>query len=63
VIDTGETAHVSQFQKGDLSEVAIEETTFKGTRVYIDPAELLPLHASTSGIAFLSASPSEILRA
>ncbi len=57
VVDTGETAHVSHFQKGGLSEVLIEETTFNGTRVYIDPAELLPLHASASGIAFLSAKP------
>lgn len=59
VVDTGETAHVSHFQKGGLSEVLIEETTFNGTRVYIDPAELLPLHASASGIALLSAMPFE----
>ena len=57
VQDTGETAHSSHIQKGGLSEVAIVETSFKGTRVYIDPAELLPLHASASGLAYLSALP------
>jgi len=56
VADTGETAHASHSQKnGELSVVAIAETSFKGTRVYIDPAAFLPLHASASGIAFLSA--------
>ena len=56
VVDTGETAHASHSQQnGELSVVAIEETSFKGTRVYIDPAAFLPLHASASGIAFLSA--------
>lgn len=54
VADTGETAHLTHFQNESLSEVAIEETSFRGTRVYIDPAEPLPLHASASGIAFLS---------
>ncbi|MEL7154013.1 MAG: helix-turn-helix domain-containing protein [Pseudomonadota bacterium] len=60
VEDTGETAHASHIQNGGLSEVAIVETSFKGTRVYIDPSELLPLHASASGLAYLSAlSPLE----
>ncbi|WGI22287.1 IclR family transcriptional regulator [Amylibacter sp. IMCC11727] len=54
VQDTGETAHLTHIQDGGLSEVQIVETTVKGTRVYIDPAALLPLHATASGIAFLS---------
>jgi DNA-binding IclR family transcriptional regulator len=51
---TGETAHLTHIQDAGLSEVQIVETTIKGTRVYIDPADLLPLHATASGIAFLS---------
>ena len=42
VLDTGETAHLSHIQDGALSEVQIVETTINGTRVYIDPAALLP---------------------
>jgi IclR family acetate operon transcriptional repressor len=54
VKDTGETAHLTHVQGTALSEVQIVETTVKGTRVYIDPASLLPLHATASGIALLS---------
>lgn len=54
VQDTGETAHLTHIQDGGMSEVQIVETTVKGTRVYIDPAALLPLHATASGIAYLS---------
>lgn len=54
VQDTGETAHLTHIQGTTLSEVQIVETTVKGTRVYIDPAAPLPLHATASGTAFLS---------
>lgn len=56
VAATGETAHISTFVAGKLMTTAVVETTFKGTRVYIDPAEPLPFHATGSGIAFLSHS-------
>lgn len=52
---TGETAHASEYINGQLMTTAIVETNIRGTRVYIDAAEPLPLHASGSGIAFLSA--------
>lgn len=55
VSQTGETAHLSQIQGNHLSQVQIVETAVKATRVYIDPIEPLPLHASASGIAYLSA--------
>jgi DNA-binding IclR family transcriptional regulator len=55
VEQTGETAHLTHFQAAGMAEVAIVETAFKGTRVYIDPAEVVPLHATASGIAYLSA--------
>lgn len=54
VEDTNETAHLSHFNNDSLTQVAIEETSFRGTRVYIDPSEPLPLHATASGIAYLS---------
>ena len=56
VKQTGETAHATRFSEDKLWQVSIVETTVKGTRVYVDPAEPLPIHASASGIAFLSAS-------
>lgn len=62
VRDTGETAHASHAQPGGMSAVAIVETSFKGTRVYIDPAEVLPLHATGSGVAYLSALPEDEAR-
>ena len=50
VADTGETAHASHSQKnGELSVVAIAESSSSSS------AAFLPLHASASGIAFLSA--------
>lgn len=53
---TGETAHAAQFINGVLSNSAIVDSSIRGTRVYIDPSEFLPFHATASGIAFLSAS-------
>lgn len=52
---TGETAHLTRFAGGGMHELAIVETTARGTRVFIDPAEVLPLHATASGIAYLAA--------
>jgi IclR family transcriptional regulator, acetate operon repressor len=54
VADCGETAHLSHFNHDSLTHIAVEETSFRGTRVYIDPAEPLTLHATASGIAYLS---------
>ena len=54
VAETGETAHLSHVNGDSLTQIAIEETAFRGTRVYIDPAEPLSLHGTASGIAFLS---------
>lgn len=63
VTDTGETAHLTEYSGGSMSEVAIVETQVRGTRVFIDPAELLPLHASASGIAWLAASADSVVDA
>ncbi len=54
VDETGETAHLSHYDNGHLATVAVVETRLHSTRVYLDPAQPLPLHASASGIAYLS---------
>lgn len=51
---TGETSHASQYVEGELVTIAVAETKIRGTRVYIDPAEPLPFHATGSGLAYLS---------
>ena len=56
---TGETAHASHCVDNELITVAFVETKIRGTRVYIDPAEPLPFHASGSGIAYLSRTHAE----
>lgn len=58
---TGETAHLSSFLGDTLLTTELVETQVKGTRVYIDPSEPLPFHASASGIAFLAASKPEFV--
>jgi DNA-binding IclR family transcriptional regulator len=59
VQDTRETVHLSHAQGAGLSSVAIVETTVRNTRVYIDPSEILPLHLTASGTAYLSQEPEE----
>ena len=54
---TGETTHCSTLVGGRLMNMGIVETRINGTRVYIDPTEALPFHASASGIAYLTAVP------
>ncbi len=56
---TGETAHASLLVGSNLTTTTIVETRIRGTRVYIDPAAFLPLHATASGIACLSCLPAE----
>ena len=53
--DTGETTHLSRYSNGRLVQgKVIDAPSRGGIRVQIDPAEELPLHATASGIAFLS---------
>ncbi len=54
VKDIDETVHVTHVQANGLSSVCVVETTKRNTRVYIDPAEVLPLHLTASGIVYLS---------
>lgn len=50
---TGETAHASLYSNGRLTTIGTVESK-KGSRVSLRAAETLPMHATASGIAFLS---------
>lgn len=48
---TGETAHASLVSGRDLGTVGVVEST-RSNRVSIEPALVLPMHATASGLAF-----------
>jgi DNA-binding IclR family transcriptional regulator len=52
----GETAHASIAADSMLVSIGIAEP-HRATRVHVDPSEMLPLHATASGIAYLSFAP------
>jgi DNA-binding IclR family transcriptional regulator len=54
--DTNETVHLSRFIGGRLATVHVSESSH-ANRVTIESGAILPLHATASGIAFLSALP------
>ncbi len=54
--ETGETAHASLLSGSTLMTVAISEPP-RATRVWVDPSEPLPLHATASGLAVLAFTP------
>ena len=51
--ETGETAHASLLAGDSLSTIGIAVPQ-RATRVYIDPSQPLPLHATASGLACLA---------
>lgn len=51
--ETGETVHLSEHSRRGLISVHIIEST-KANRVSLPPGEVLPMHATASGIAFLA---------
>ncbi len=53
-LDTGETTHLSRYSNGRLIHGKIINIQSTGLKVHVDAAEELPLHATASGIAFLS---------
>ncbi len=61
--DVGELAHFSLLQGRMLSPVFHHDPCVHGTRVAYDEAELLPLHATSSGLAVLAFAPPEFRRA
>lgn len=50
---TGETSHASLLTGDSLATICVAEPQ-RGTRVYVDPSEPLPLHATASGLACLA---------
>ncbi|RUU56756.1 IclR family transcriptional regulator, partial [Mesorhizobium sp. M2C.T.Ca.TU.009.01.2.1] len=51
--ETGETVHLSEYSKRGLITVQVIEST-KANRVSVQPGDVLPMHATASGIAFLA---------
>jgi DNA-binding IclR family transcriptional regulator len=49
--ETGETAHASLRSGRDLATVGVAEST-RSHRVSVEPAQVLPLHATASGLAY-----------
>ncbi|MEM8812779.1 MAG: IclR family transcriptional regulator [Pseudomonadota bacterium] len=50
---TGETAHASLAQDTALATIAVAEPK-RAARVFVDPSQPLPYHATASGIAYLA---------
>ncbi|RWA82132.1 MAG: IclR family transcriptional regulator [Mesorhizobium sp.] len=61
-LETGETVHLSEFSAGALLTVHVELSA-KANRVNVDVGQVLPLHGTASGIAFLAASRLEVVSA
>ncbi|MDX8438878.1 IclR family transcriptional regulator [Mesorhizobium australafricanum] len=51
--ETGETVHLSEYSRRGLITVHVVESP-KANRVSVPPGEVLPMHATASGIAFLA---------
>jgi len=60
--EVGELAHASLLQGKVLSPVFHADPRVHGTQVHFDEAALLPLHATSSGIAVLAFAPAEFRR-
>ena len=61
-LETGETVHLSEFSAGALLTVHVDLSS-KANRVNVDVGQVLPLHGTASGIAFLAASKPETVNA
>lgn len=60
--ELGELVHVSLIQGEALSPVVHFDPAAHGTQVHFDEAEMLPLHATASGLAVLAFASDEILQ-
>ena len=61
--ETHETAHFSMLQNGQLTTTAYSYAPQHGTRVTMEDAEKLMLHATSSGLAVLAFSPPDFVEA
>lgn len=59
---SGETVHLSEFSAGALLTVHVELSS-RANRVNVDVGQVLPLHGTASGIAFLAFSRRDIVQA
>lgn len=59
--ELGELVHVSLREGNHMSPLFHHDALIHGTRVYFDEAELLPLHATASGLAMLAFGPENLL--
>ncbi len=57
----GESMHLSLLQQGKLQTALALETTRYTVRVSLDPAEILPINATASGLCLLSFGPAHLL--
>jgi DNA-binding IclR family transcriptional regulator len=57
---TGETAHASLRDGRELGTVGIAESA-RTTRVHLEPGQLLPIHATASGIVYAAFARPEVL--
>lgn len=60
--ELGELVHVSLLQGNMMSPLFHADTQSHGTRVHFDEAEMLPIHATSSGIAMLAYGPKKLLQ-
>lgn len=56
---TGETAHASLPDGNALVTLAIA-VPYRSTRVFVDPAQRLPFHATASGVVFLASAEPQL---
>ena len=59
--EAGELAHASLLQGPMLTPVFHADPKRHGTQVHFDEAEMLPLHATSSGLAVLAYAPQSLL--
>lgn len=62
VDDVRETAHVTELQGTMLSPVYCQDSLYQSTRVHVNPTEMLPLHATSSGKVVLAFSDDDLLK-
>lgn len=53
--ETGETTHACLYSGSAMTTIAVAEP-IRSTRVFVDPSQPLPVHATASGLAFLAFS-------
>ncbi len=59
--ELGELVHVSLLQGENVSPLYHADRMFHGTRVHFDESEMLPLHATSSGLVMLAFGPAELM--